>query len=161
MRGATDARETLGAQQLKTQYGSTRIRDKQEEMVRIARDLVQIVAEIITEKFDPVTMIEMSQTQLPTQEMQQQQVQQLQQQIGNQQLAMQKMQQLPAGAADRAAEARAGDADHAAGPAAAAAAARTPSRRSWRKPTIEQVLNFFETTARARSCSTSRPTARS
>ena len=42
MRGATDPNETLGAQQLKTQYGSTRIRDKQQEMVRLARDLVEI-----------------------------------------------------------------------------------------------------------------------
>jgi hypothetical protein len=95
MRGASDARETLGAQQLKTQYGSSRIRDKQYGMVRIARDLVCIVCEIMTEKFDPVTLIEMSQTQLPTQEMQQRQVSQLQQQLGNQQLAIQKMQQLP------------------------------------------------------------------
>ena len=52
MRGATDPQETLGAQQLKTQYGSTRIRDKQQEMVRLARDLVEIATEIITEKFD-------------------------------------------------------------------------------------------------------------
>src|SRR6187551_3094621 len=72
MRGATDPNETLGAQQLKTQYGSTRIRDKQQEMVRFAKDLVEITSEIITEKFDDVTIIEMSQTQLPTQQMQQQ-----------------------------------------------------------------------------------------
>ena len=36
MRGATDPNETLGAQQLKTQYGSTRIRDKQQELVRLS-----------------------------------------------------------------------------------------------------------------------------
>jgi len=95
MRGSTDARETLGAQQLKSQFGSTRIRDKQAEMVRIARDLVELACEIITEKFSPVTIIEMSQTQLPTQAMQKQQVEQLQQQLGNQQLAMQKAQQIP------------------------------------------------------------------
>jgi len=95
MRGATDARETLGAQQLKSQFGSSRVRDKQTEMVRVARDLVEIVCEIITENFDPVTIIEMSQTQLPTQEMQRKQVQQLQMQLGNQQLAMQKLQELP------------------------------------------------------------------
>jgi len=89
MRGATDPNETLGAQQLKTQYGSTRIRDKQQEMVRLARDLVEITSEIITEKFSDVTMIEMSQTLLPTAEMQQQAVMQLQQQ-GMQ--VMQKMQ---------------------------------------------------------------------
>ena len=77
MRGATDARETLGAQQLKTQYGSTRIRDKQQEMVRIARDLVGITSEIITEEFDKETMIAMSQTQIPTKEMQEAQAQQI------------------------------------------------------------------------------------
>ena len=90
MRGATDPNETLGAQQLKTQYGSTRIRDKQQEMVRIARDLVEITLEIITEKFSPVTMIEMSQTQLPTKEMKKQALGALQQQ------AQQLMQQMQA-----------------------------------------------------------------
>jgi len=95
MRGATDARETLGAQQLKSQYGSTRIHDKQAEMERVARDLVCITAEIITEKFDPVTIIEMSQTQLPTQAMQQKQVAMLQQQLAQQQQMMQMLQQNP------------------------------------------------------------------
>lgn len=70
MRGATDPGETLGAQQLKTQNGSTRIRDKQQELVRLSRDLVEISLEIICQVFDPVTIIEMSQTQLPTQDMQ-------------------------------------------------------------------------------------------
>ena len=92
MRGATDPQETLGAQQLKTQYGSSRIRDKQQEMVRIARDLVEIVGEIIVEKFDKVTMIEMSQTQLPTEHMQQMQAMQIQQQMQNQQMATEKLQ---------------------------------------------------------------------
>jgi hypothetical protein len=95
MRGASDARETLGAQQLKTQYGSSRIRDKQYELVRIAKDLVGIVAEIIAEKFDEVTIIQMSQTQLPTEEMKQMQLAQLTQQVGQQQQALQMMQQLP------------------------------------------------------------------
>ena len=89
MRGATDPNETLGAQQLKTQYGSTRIRDKQQEMVRLARDLVEITSEIITEKFDDVTIIEMSQTQLPTQQMQQQKMQQIQQMLQQGQQMMQ------------------------------------------------------------------------
>ena len=51
MRGATDPNETLGAQQLKTQYGSTRIRDKQQELVRLARDLVEISLQIICKEF--------------------------------------------------------------------------------------------------------------
>ena len=61
-------------------------------MVRIARDLVEIVGEIIVEKFDKVTMIEMSQTQLPTEQMQREQAMQIQQQMQNQQMAMEKMQ---------------------------------------------------------------------
>jgi hypothetical protein len=81
MRGQTDPQETLGAQELKTDYGSTRVRDKQSELVRVARDLAEIVAEIITEKFSPVTMIEMSQTQLPTQQMVQRQIQQVVEQM--------------------------------------------------------------------------------
>ena len=94
MRGATDPNETLGAQQLKTQYGSTRIRDKQQEMVRLARDLVEICSEIITEKFDDVTIIEMSQTQLPTQAMQAQKMAQIQQGL---QQGQQMMAQAPQG----------------------------------------------------------------
>jgi hypothetical protein len=66
MRGSTDANETLGAQQLKSQYGSVRIRDKQAELVRVARDLVRISAEIMAENFSTKTMIEMSQLEIPT-----------------------------------------------------------------------------------------------
>jgi hypothetical protein len=95
MRGATDARETLGAQQLKSQFGSTRIRDKQQEIVRIARDLVQIAAEIICEKFDEETIVWMSQTQLPTDEMQRAQVKQLTQQMAQQQQMVQQKMQSP------------------------------------------------------------------
>jgi hypothetical protein len=87
MRGETDARETLGAQNLKAQFGSSRIKDKQLEMVRIARDLVVIASEIITEKFADDTIIEMSQTQIPTKKIQQFQVSQLRGQL--QQIMMQ------------------------------------------------------------------------
>lgn len=95
MRGSTSPEETLGAQQLKTQYGSTRIKDKQEEIVRFARDLVEITSEIITEKFKPKTIIEMSQTQLPTQAMVKKQVTDIAKQMSDQQEAMQKMMALP------------------------------------------------------------------
>lgn len=95
MRGATDPNETLGAQQLKTQYGSTRIRDKQQELVRLARDIVEITLEIITEKFDTVTMIEMSQTQLPTMAMQRSQVEQIQQRLQSQQQQMMQLASSP------------------------------------------------------------------
>ena len=95
MRGATDPNETLGAQELKTQYGSTRIRDKQQELVRLARDLVEISLQIITKEFDPVTLIEMSQTQLPTREMVHQQMMQIQQGLQQGQMLLQQMQQQP------------------------------------------------------------------
>jgi hypothetical protein len=95
MRGDTDPQETLGAQQLKTQYGSTRIRDKQDELARLARDLVEITAEIITEKFSAVTMIQMSQTQLPTKAMIQQQIQGIVGQLQQQQAHAQQLMQSP------------------------------------------------------------------
>lgn len=88
MRGNTDANETLGAQQLKSQYGSVRVRDRQAELVRIARDITRIAAEIIAENFSPETIMQMSQyDEVPTNEELQQQMAQVQQQI--QQIEMQ------------------------------------------------------------------------
>lgn len=66
MRGATEAEETLGAQQLKTQYGSVRVRGKIQELQRIACDAVKIAAEIISEKFTQDTLLDMSQMEIPT-----------------------------------------------------------------------------------------------
>ena len=66
MRGLTNASETLGAQELKSQYGSVRIRDKQDELVRIARDLTRLSAEVMAENFDKKTLLDMSQMDLPT-----------------------------------------------------------------------------------------------
>lgn len=66
MRGATDPNETLGAQEMKSQYGSVRIRDRQQELVRIARDAAAIAAEIMAEEFQPLTLMQMSQMELPT-----------------------------------------------------------------------------------------------
>lgn len=67
MRGQTDPNETKGAQQLKSQYGSIRIRDKQNELVRLARDVTRLEAEIMAEHFAPKTLMDMSQMDdLPT-----------------------------------------------------------------------------------------------
>lgn len=69
MRGATDANETLGAQQLKSQYGSVRIKDKQKELVRMSRDLTRTAAEIMAENFQLETLLAMSQyDEVPTDE---------------------------------------------------------------------------------------------
>lgn len=82
MRGTTEAGETLGAQQLKTEFGSVRVRDKQAEMVRIARDAARIAAEIIAENFQPATLVSMSQiTDLPTAAAVAQQIQQIEGQV--------------------------------------------------------------------------------
>jgi hypothetical protein len=130
MRGATDPNETLGAQQLKTQYGSTRIRDKQQEMVRLARDLVEICSEIITEKFDPVTIIEMSQTQLPTKQMQQQKMHQIQQMMNQGQMMLQQAQQQDPAQAQQT--------------QAMLQQAAAKLNKMAEEPTIEQVLNFLQ-----------------
>lgn len=66
MRGSTDANETLGAQQLKSQYGSIRVRDRQDELIRFARDLTRLMAEIMAENFDSETLLDMSQMEIQT-----------------------------------------------------------------------------------------------
>src|SRR5690606_18661554 len=45
-------RETLGAQRLKGNYASKRIVDRQQDVANFARDLIEIKAEIICNKFD-------------------------------------------------------------------------------------------------------------
>lgn len=65
-RAETDPNETLGAQQIKQENGSARVKEKQRELSRVARDLVQIAAEIIAEKFTKETLLDMSQMVLPT-----------------------------------------------------------------------------------------------
>lgn len=66
MRGETEAQETATAQKLKSQYGSVRIRDRVGELVRIARDTVRIMVEIMAEEFDFDTLLRMSQMEIPT-----------------------------------------------------------------------------------------------
>jgi hypothetical protein len=66
MRGATDPNETLGAQQLKSQYGSIRIREKQAALVMHALGIAKIAGEIMAENFQPQTLLEMSQMEIPS-----------------------------------------------------------------------------------------------
>ena len=66
MRGASEASETATAQSIKSQYGSMRLRDKQREIQRFARDIVRIKCEIIAEHFSPNTLQLMSNIQLPS-----------------------------------------------------------------------------------------------
>lgn len=56
MRGASVASETLGAQQLKAQYGALRISTRQQRFQDFIREIFRIEAEIICEHFDPNTL---------------------------------------------------------------------------------------------------------
>ena len=67
LRGASQASETLGAQQIKAQWGSVRLRKKQNEMIRLAADTCRLVAEVVSEIFQPETIMRMTQMQLPSQ----------------------------------------------------------------------------------------------
>lgn len=51
LRGASNANETLGAQQIKAQWGSLRIQNRQAEVQRVARDLFRMKAELLAGKF--------------------------------------------------------------------------------------------------------------
>lgn len=61
MRGDTQASETATAQNIKAQFGSVRVRSRQEEMVRLADDAMKIAGEIIAENFQPQTILQMCQ----------------------------------------------------------------------------------------------------
>lgn len=94
MRGQTEASETLGAQQIKTQYGSIRVRGRQGEMVRLADDALNIAGEIMAEQFQPKTLLKMSQIDgLATHSQVQEQINAIKQQIANAQQNPQVMQQ--------------------------------------------------------------------
>jgi hypothetical protein len=86
LRGASDPNETATAQSIKNQWGSLRIRDRQKEVQRFARDLMRLKGEVIAEKFDDETVKSMSGVQLMT-EQQKAQVQQAQ--MVEQQMAQQ------------------------------------------------------------------------
>lgn len=66
LRGSTDPNETATAQGIKAQWGGIRIRDRQAEMARFARDLSRIAAEIMAEHFQPETLWELSDLTYPT-----------------------------------------------------------------------------------------------
>ena len=91
MRGVTDAQETLGAQNLKAQYGSIRVREKQNELVRVALEVIRLKGEIYAETMPAQELAQMAGMQIPSQVQIQQQVQQIMSRA--QQAAQQAMQQ--------------------------------------------------------------------
>jgi hypothetical protein len=66
MRGETEASETATAQNIKAQYGSVRVRERQAEMVRVARDVIRLKAEIMAETVPAQEIAIMAQIKVPT-----------------------------------------------------------------------------------------------
>lgn len=60
VRGASKASETLGAQQLKSQWGTMRLKSKQAEVQRYARDMLRMMLEIAASKFSQDTWAKMT-----------------------------------------------------------------------------------------------------
>lgn len=60
VRGASKASETLGAQQIKAQFASVRIKKLQDEVARFASDIMRIKAEIMLKHFEPSFILEKS-----------------------------------------------------------------------------------------------------
>ena len=60
LRGSTNANETLGAQQLKANFGSLRLRATQSDVARFATDLFRIKAQIVCKFYPPELIVEMS-----------------------------------------------------------------------------------------------------
>lgn len=68
LRGSSDPNETLGAQQIKAQFGSARLQRMQREVQRFIRDCARLMAEIIGEKFKVETLRAITQLPFPTDE---------------------------------------------------------------------------------------------
>jgi len=60
LRGETNPTETLGAQQLKTQFATRRITRAQKDVARFARDLLRLRGAIMARHFSPATLALMS-----------------------------------------------------------------------------------------------------
>lgn len=60
VRGVSRASETLGAQQIKTQYAMSRISDRQRKVAKFCRDVVALIAQVVKNHFQPNTMIKMA-----------------------------------------------------------------------------------------------------
>jgi hypothetical protein len=68
VRGASNAAETATAQEIKGRYANLRLTDMQGEVARFARDLIAIAGEIISEHFQPQTVMQMASMELPSEQ---------------------------------------------------------------------------------------------
>jgi hypothetical protein len=60
LRGASKASETFGAQKLKSEWGGLRLRPKQKEVQRYARDVFRLMLEVAASKFSEETWAKMT-----------------------------------------------------------------------------------------------------
>ena len=60
LRGSSKAQETLGAQQLKANFGSLRLRSAQGDVARFATDIFKLKAQVICKFYPPDLIVEMS-----------------------------------------------------------------------------------------------------
>ena len=60
LRGASKAQETLGAQQLKANFGSLRMRSSQGDVARFASDIFKLKAQVICKFYPPELIVQMS-----------------------------------------------------------------------------------------------------
>jgi hypothetical protein len=99
MRGENDPNATATAERMKGQWGSLRVRDRQKDVQRFARDAIEIKAEIIAEHFSVDTLKAMTNVKLMTNDEKMAAQMQMQQQMviwqGQAQQAQQMGQQPP------------------------------------------------------------------
>jgi len=60
MRGSSDPGETLGAQQIKANFGGLRLKEPQKDVAQYATDLLRLMAQVMCKHFAPQTLIAMS-----------------------------------------------------------------------------------------------------
>jgi hypothetical protein len=88
LRGDVDPDETATATRTKANWGSSRVRDKQKELARFARDVLRIMGQVIAAKFSPQTLSAMTNVKmLPSPEAKQQLMKQLQAEAQQAQMA--------------------------------------------------------------------------
>ena len=66
MRGDTEAEETAAAQGMKSNWGAVRLKERQDELARVARDVTRMCAEVVASQFQISTLLECSNMKLPT-----------------------------------------------------------------------------------------------
>lgn len=60
LRGSSNAQETLGAQQLKANFGSLRLKCSQQDVARFATDIFRLKAQLICKFYPPEVIVDMS-----------------------------------------------------------------------------------------------------